>query len=189
MAEIGHNLKRRHLKPSVRKSLVKLSLPTLILSSFVAVSLSACSDYALPTSVSPITMQAGQLQLGNFDQGLGQNLAQYAINNTSGGTGYCYQYVASSIHAHVPAFLSGLHAYMAADQLASSPYFKEVGLASEQLALLPAGAVVVWSQGSSESGHISIADGQGHEISDHIAPQMQAHYGGGAYRVFLPVNP
>ena len=33
------------------------------------------------------------------------------------------------------------------------------------------------------------ADGNGNEISDHIAPQMLAHYGGAGQRTFLPVDP
>ena len=77
---------------------------------------------------------------------------------------------------------------MAADQLAANPAFKEVAVPASQLASLPAGAIVVWGKGTSESGHISIANGQGYEISDHISPQMLAHYGGGAARVFVPVS-
>ncbi len=149
--------------------------------------LSACNQSVLPNLITQVPSQSGNVVLGEFDTQLGQNLANYAISQNTGGTGYCYQYVAQAIHAHLPAFLSGNHAYLAADQLAVSPHFKEVAISPAQLTLLPAGAVVVWSQGSSESGHISIADGRGNEISDHIGPQMRAHYGGGVARVFVPV--
>lgn len=165
--------------------MIKVSMP--LLAGFLALSLTACGTAGLPAAVSPLLMQSGSLQIEGLDAPLGQDLAQFALSQNSGGTGYCYQYVAQAIHAHLPAFLTGNHAYLAADQLALSPHFKELGIAPEQLPFLPAGAVVVWGQGSSVSGHISIADGRGNEVSDHIEPQMRAHYGGGLPRVFVPV--
>ncbi len=159
------------------------SLGQLTLTAFLLTGLTACSGMDMPNLP---TMS--QLNTNSFDSSLGGRLAQAASIRSTGGTGYCYQYVAQAIHSQLPAFLSGQHAYMAADQLASSQYFREVSVSSNNLSSLPAGAVVVWSKGSSESGHISIADGQGHEISDHITTQMTAHYGGGSARVFLPAN-
>ena len=75
---------------------------------------------------------------------------------------------------------------MAADQLAARPdIFSEVP--AGDLTKLPPGAVVVWPKGSSESGHISIAQGNGMETSDFQGRQMTSHYGGGGTpRVFLP---
>lgn len=162
-------------------------IPSFTLFLLLSSSLTACGTAAFPGAVAPVAVQAsGTLDVGPYNAQLGQNLAQFAISQNSGGTGYCYQYVAQAIHAHLPGFLSGNHAYLAAEQLAQSPHFKEVAVAPSQLSLLPAGAVVVWEQGRSESGHISIADGRGHEVSDHIQAQMLAHYGGGQPRVFLP---
>lgn len=169
-------------------------IPTTLLA-FTA--LTACSGMDIPNlpamgSAVSYTRYASSatplhtLQLGDFNRNMGIQLANYASSLATGGTGYCYNFVARDIHAFLPAFLSGEHAYLAADQLAASPYFKEVSLPASDLPSLPAGAVVVWDKGLSESGHISIADGLGHEVSDHIAPQMTFHYGGGAYRVFLP---
>lgn len=150
--------------------------------------LPACSDLEMPSLVSLNQVNVSGFKAGNFNQGLGQDIAEFALAQAPGSTGYCYHYVAKAIHAHLPAFLSGMHAYLAADQLAASPYFKEVYVSPESLGSLPAGAVVVWSKGSSESGHISIADGRGREISDHIDVQMTRHYGGANARVFLPIE-
>ena len=50
----------------------------------------------------------------------------------------------------------------------------------------PAGAIVVWGKGTSTSGHISIAQGNGMETSDFVGNQMTYHYGGAPARVFLP---
>ena len=52
--------------------------------------------------------------------------------------------------------------------------------------VLPAGAIVVWGKGTSKSGHISVAQGNGMETSDFVGNQMTYHYGGAPARVFLP---
>jgi len=140
--------------------------------------------------VGPQTLQS--LQQGNrwggYHPQLGLNLANHARRHVSGGVGRCYEFVANAIDSQVKRFLSGGHAYMAAPQLARSPHFQEVRASGSELRNLPAGAVVVWAKGHSDSGHISIADGRGNEISDHIGPQMTRHYGGGAPRVFVPTK-
>lgn len=122
-----------------------------------------------------------------YDPTLGEGLAKYARGHASGGQSFCYYYVARAIHAYTRPFLEGLHAYMAADLLAESKSFREVRVAAKALDKLPAGAIVVWDKGNSRSGHISIADGSGQEISDHVSRQMISHYGGAGHRVFLPV--
>jgi hypothetical protein len=141
--------------------------------------------------VGPSTLSALRSKAqSNYDPGLGEKLAQYARQRMSGYQGSCYRYVALAIHANTESFLKGYHAYMAADYLASSRYFSEINVSDvNALEDLPAGAIVVWGKGNSRSGHISIADGRGNEISDHMRPQMLSHYGGASARVFLPVAP
>ncbi len=124
-----------------------------------------------------------------YNSELGQRLAEHARQHVSGTRWNCYAYVASAIHSQMQPFLEGMHAYEGADQLAASPHFKEIEVSTEELKTLPIGAVVVWGKGKARSGHISIAYGTGNEISDHIAPQMLAHYGGAGQRTFLPVDP
>ena len=140
--------------------------------------------------VGPSTLSALRAKTqSNYDPGLGEQMARYARQRVSGYQGSCYRYVALAIHANTEAFLQGYHAYMAADYLANSRYFSEIALNNvNDLESLPAGAVVVWGKGSSRSGHISIADGRGNEISDHMRPQMLSHYGGASARVFLPIS-
>lgn len=141
--------------------------------------------------VGPSTLSALRSAVdNNYDPTLGEQLAQYARRRMSGYQGSCYRYVANAIHAKTEPFLRGYHAYMAADYLAQSRFFSEIDVRNvKDLETLPAGAVVVWGKGSSRSGHISIADGSGNEISDHMRPQMLSHYGGASARVFLPINP
>ncbi len=159
-----------------------------------ALILSSCNALEMPNSLAAGALTPG-IAPGNLsghssgstfstmNAQKGQRMAQFAEANTSGGTGWCYRHVAQAVHSVYDPFLWGEHAYMAADQLASSPHFVETTASLEKL---PAGAVVVWEQGDSPSGHISIARGDGMEISDHVARQMTRHYGGGSPRVFLP---
>lgn len=104
--------------------------------------------------------------------------------NRRGTVGWCYNAVADAVERITGPFLWGGHAYQAADQFASSSHFFEVW--ERSLINLPAGAIVVWGKGTSRSGHISVALGNGQEASDHIASQMVYHYGGAPARVFLP---
>ena len=124
-----------------------------------------------------------------YDPVAGQRLADDAEREarSRGTVGSCYNAVADVIDRQSGKFLTGRHAYMAADQLAArKDLFREVP--AQDLSRLPAGAVVVWGQGNSESGHISIALGDGREASDHVDRQMQRHYGGASARVFLPIR-
>jgi len=125
---------------------------------------------------------------GGYDPAIGQALAK-ASARISGGNpragGRCYGRVADAVAAVIGDFLSGGHAYMAAAQLAArKDLFTEVP--AGDLASLPAGAIVVWGKGTSKSGHVSIALGDGRESSDFVGRQMTRHYGGASARVFLP---
>jgi len=108
----------------------------------------------------------------------------YSIAYNRNTVGRCYAAVADAIDNVIAVFLYGQHAYEAANQLANSIWFYEIY--DYNLNNLPKGAVVVWAKGTSRSGHISVSLGPGREASDHIAPQMMSHYGGGKLRVFLP---
>lgn len=116
----------------------------------------------------------------------GNKIADEAYYEASrrGTYGWCYNAVADAVERVTGPFLWGSHAYQAADQFASSPHFYEVY--SYDMNRLPSGAIVVWGKGSSRSGHISVALGNGQEASDHIASQMTYHYGGAPARVFYP---
>ena len=81
--------------------------------------------------------------------------------------------------------LHGASAYMAADQLARNPRFREVQVPANQLRSLPPGAIVVWDRGQGKPhGHISIALGNGQEASDVLRNQITNY--GTRHRVFLP---
>jgi peptidoglycan hydrolase-like protein with peptidoglycan-binding domain len=119
----------------------------------------------------------------------GSNLASRvrSIAMSRNTTGKCYSAVADAVDAEVGRFLYGNSAYMAADQFAAHPGFKEMNVSASKLRELPAGAVVVWGKtGVSPHGHISIALGDGREASDHIDVQRTQLRGHTNVRVFIP---
>ncbi len=109
--------------------------------------------------------------------------------------GKCYTGVGIALE-QVGVHVTGLSAYMAADQLENNPRFREVKVNPSQLPKLPAGSVIVWDRSSNPSlrhqgggfthGHISISDGKGREMSDYIDTQRTSYYASNRYRVFLP---
>ncbi len=110
----------------------------------------------------------------------------------SGPGGWCFKYVCEALaRAGVKGGVGGASAYMAADQLAKNPKFREVKVAPADLPKLPAGAIVVWDRNGSGAssagrihGHISISLGDGREVSDVIRKQTTNM--GSNVRVFLP---
>lgn len=133
------------------------------------------------------TWEQPQSQVNNnYNSVKGNRIADEAYYEASRRrtSGWCYNAVADAVERVTGRFLWGSHAYQAADQFASSSHFYEVW--NQDLRTLPAGAIVVWGKGSSESGHISVSLGNGQEASDHIAQQMTYHYGGAPSRVFYP---
>jgi hypothetical protein len=113
-------------------------------------------------------------------------------SNTHPG-GYCYKGVKAAVNAAGLGNLTGGSAYMAASQLANNKNFKQIAMSPSQLGGLPRGSIVVWGKGTTPHGHISIADGSGHEYSDFVGTQCTEtsrrdglHYG--APSVFLPAG-
>jgi hypothetical protein len=144
---------------------------------------STASDRPTPKSTKPAE-PAVQPRAG-YDPVLGRSLARRAASGAPGTVGRCYEFVANAVDDVIGRFLTGQHAYMASSQFAARPQqFTEISAGG--LSSLPAGAIVVWAKGTSRSGHISIAVGDGREASDHVTSQMTRHYGGGGARVFIP---
>lgn len=124
--------------------------------------------------------------------GWGAALAKDAERHAvTGPGGWCFKYVRQALERAGVKGVGGASAYMAADQLAKNPKFREVKVAPKDLPKLPAGAVVVWDRGGSgasaagrQHGHISISLGDGREVSDLVRKQTTSM--GSNVRVFLP---
>jgi len=160
--------------------------------SFVQYRLHALAKRAKESGYSESLNEIGRIRNGAWSgtSPTGTKIANYAVDNPkeSNFDSYdCYEYVANALDDS-GIHLSGRHAYMAADQLASHPKVREIkGLKTEQLPSLPKGAIVVWDKGSGHtSGHISIALGDGNEMSDRKRPQCTEY--GTTFRVFMPLD-
>ena len=119
-----------------------------------------------------------------YDAAFGQSIASDAASEARrrGTTGNCYNAVADVIDRKAGKFLTGMHAYMAADQLAARKQdFREVP--PNDLGNLPAGAVGLGS--NSRSGHVSIALGDGRGERSH-RPADEGHCRGAPARIFIP---
>lgn len=121
----------------------------------------------------------------------GSALAKDAERHGNGPGGWCFKYVRQALERAGVKGVGGASAYMAADQLARNPKFREIKVAPKDLPKLPAGAVVVWDRNGSGAssagrihGHISISLGDGREVSDVIRKQTTSM--GSNVRVFLP---
>lgn len=97
----------------------------------------------------------------------------------------CYRYVKQGLFSALGLSLTGVSAYQAGNQLARSPYFQEKVVKPSELKTLPQGSVVVWNRSKRHPhGHISVADGQGREVSDRVRSQLSNY--GTSVRVFVP---
>ena len=153
-----------------------------------------------PTTLARLQKEAAE---DDYDPEAGKRIAKAALkaklNDHSSGR-QCYAYAANYIEHGVKSnFLTGLHAYMAADQLAKSPYFKEEKVSPANLKDLPDGAVIVYAaQGGHRSGHIDVVATHPKSsarlaISDFTRPLEPSPWGNVSaakvkYRVFLPVE-
>ena len=144
-----------------------------------------------------LTGKASSGPFANYNAEAGQALANSALN-VPGTYGRCLGGVNNSL-CNTEYFGDGMwfeSAYMAIDALQGnvSGYenlaskFEEVtdSVSREELASLPAGAIVVWEQDPQNvHGHISISLGDGRESSDHIIAQEVNR--DAQYHVFIPV--
>jgi hypothetical protein len=146
-----------------------------------------------PGSARSVGGSNGPVRSSNFGSvpGWGAALAKDAAKHATGPGGYCFRYVRQALERAGVKGVGGASAYMAADQLAKNPRFREIRVNPKDLPKLPAGAVVVWDRGGSGAtsagkihGHISIALGNGKEVSDRIRNQTTSM--GSRVRVFLP---
>lgn len=143
------------------------------------------------------TVDVGDIQGGTKAQRLAQIAERTATR--MGTVGKCALGVNNSLIAAGLSSERG-HAYQKAEQLARDSDFREVNVSRDQLARLPAGAVVVWGRSAAKPwGHVTVSLGDGREASDHVQRMITGgRYGtdfgrgpdpqGRQFRVFMPVG-
>lgn len=127
-----------------------------------------------------------QLQDIGYSSKKGKKLAEAALSNSVGFTGYCAKYVRMALEK------AGLSNGMRADAadyntvLSMNKNFKEISADGINLSSLPAGCILVYDRGksgySSQYGHVEITTGSGQAVSDGITTNIRP----GA-RVYVPV--
>lgn len=123
----------------------------------------------------------------NPDKGL--KLAEStAANAHNRSTGYCARYVKTALsNTGLSPYYNG-HAYQLADNLENNKNFKEVNVAPQDLAKLPAGCVIVYAKGAGNAsklyGHTEVTLGNGKAASDFIRNNIKQSNN---VRVFVPV--
>lgn len=141
---------------------------------------------------------------GEYDEKEGQRLVETAkqmLNEFGSSTGYCATGVSRTIQMAYGISMNGNGCDWDTnmEKLVDKGMFKEVTgdyASSTDLANLPAGAVVCWENtggtngGGAQYGHVTIADGNGGEISDHYQANIYTSIGGRSdqYRVFVPIS-
>lgn len=119
----------------------------------------------------------------------GNRLLKAAIScSKEAKEGFCLGGVANAVKKVMGVSIGADSAFQAQYLLEKSDKFTEIkGIKREDLACLPAGAIVVWDPISGKPhGHIGVADGNGNEWScnDEAIPQKAPE--GRKFRVFVP---
>lgn len=138
-----------------------------------------------------------------YDAEEGENLVNYAkqmLAKYGSSSGYCATGVSRtfSMAYGIQMGGNGCDWDTNMEKLVQEGMFAEVTdnyASASDLSSLPAGAVVCWeatggtSGGGAQYGHVTIADGNGGEISDHYVQNIYTNIGGRSdtYRVFIPV--
>ncbi|MDD3420640.1 MAG: hypothetical protein PHE78_08635 [Candidatus Gastranaerophilales bacterium] len=143
------------------------------------------------TNLEAEKIKAKQSNISGYDAEKGMLLKQAGeerLKEKGSTKGYCARGV-NDVLQSVGIKISRGDAYQQADKLENNKNFKKIeGLKSSDLKNLPAGAIVVWRKTEkSPYGHISIATGDGKEISDHKQKQITSLRGDTQFQVFIPV--
>lgn len=128
------------------------------------------------------------LNLDGYDANAGKRLANIALNNSTGWTGYCAKSVKKAIsQANLGTYQRG-HAYQMSSILRNNSNFKEISADTVNVKDLPAGCVLVYGKGkegySSDYGHTEITTGDGRAVSDGITKNLHKK----PSAIFMPVE-
>ncbi len=111
-----------------------------------------------------------------YNENKGTELAQNALSNAVGWTGYCARHVKTAIaKTNLGSYQSG-NACDMIGILDGNPNFKRISPSGVNLKTLPAGCILVYGRGvagySSKYGHTEITTGTGKAVSDGITNNL-----------------
>ena len=128
------------------------------------------------TNTQKIKQSSGNLILDGYNKQAGERLANIALSNSKGWSGYCAKSVKTAIqNANLGTYQYG-HAYQMTDILRNNRNFKEISTENIDVSKLPAGCILVYNKGvqgySSKYGHTEITTGDGRAVSDGITQHL-----------------
>ena len=140
------------------------------------------------TRTKKIQQSPDNLTLSGYNAKAGEKLANIALNNSIGWTGYCARSVKNAIQdADLGSYQLG-HAYQMSSILRGNKNFKEISTENIDVSKLPAGCVLVYGKGeqgySRDYGHTEITTGDGRAVSDGITRNLHKK----PSAVFMPVE-
>lgn len=125
--------------------------------------------------------------LSDYNANAGEKLAQTALKNTKGWTGYCAKHVKTAIQSSGLGEYESGHAYQMTSILRNNENFKEISPSEYNVKDLPAGCVLVYNKGSqgysNKYGHTEITTGDGRAVSDGITHNLRK-----PDAIFMPVS-
>lgn len=128
------------------------------------------------------------ISLSGYNASAGQRLANIALNNSVGWTGYCARHVKRAISAANLGSYEYGHAYQMPSILRKNKNFKEIPVGSVNVKDLPAGCILVYGKGkagySKDYGHTEITTGDGRAVSDGITKNLYKE----PSAIFMPVE-
>jgi len=135
-----------------------------------------------------LVVNKNQTTLSGYNACAGTKLANIALNNSVGWTGYCAKSVKNAIcKADLGSYQYG-HAYQMPSILRNNKNFKEIPVDTVNVKDLPAGCVLVYDKGSqgysSKYGHTEITTGDGRAVSDGITKNLYKK----PSAIFMPVE-
>lgn len=134
------------------------------------------------------TLGLNNTSLAGYNASAGQKLANIALNNSVGWTGYCARFVKTAISdANLGSYKSG-HAYQMSSILRNNKNFKEISTKDVDVSELPAGCILVYNKGAQgynkDYGHTEITTGDGRAVSDGITKHLTKK----PSAIFMPVE-
>ena len=134
-----------------------------------------------------INFKTDNLKLDGYNAFKGERLANTALQNSVGWTGWCAAYVKKSIQqSNLGSYQAG-HAFQMPSILRNNNNFKEISPENVDVKDLPAGCVLVYGKGkegySKDYGHTEITTGDGRAVSDGITRNLYKK----PSNIFIPV--
>lgn len=153
---------------------------------FISSKATEAKTYEQKSRESTSKESSSNASLTDYNSSKGKKLAEIALKNSTGWSGYCAKFVKKAIkEADLGNYVSG-HAYQMTDILKNNSNFKQISPDHIDVKDLPAGCILVFNRGekgySEQYGHVEITTNDGRGVSDGISKELKQ-----PNAIFIPV--